>query len=229
MKVSFHNNEPFRPAEASCKPYHYWVRISSSLLLLVNILIDLCSLPSNNGRFARFPPHVAAQCPRCLDDAMARNQVSNRIVANSRPDRPCCCCLSNLLSDCTVGTKPSQWDFQEAFPYFQLKIAAFQMELYLLQGLLLGFKDGQGVSLIFIGSGHKLCLGKSLCQLIEHGRFVISKSHIAQSSVCTAYYHLSKGALLKAVVNFNALACIFVLRRCHPFNLHKQVVQPTGA
>src|SRR5690606_35474852 len=113
--------------------------------------------------------------------------------------------------------------------YFQLKITAFQMEFYMLQLLLLWFKDAQSVSLIFIGSGHKLCLGKSLCQLIEHGRFVISESHITQSPVRTAYYHLSKGALLKAVANLNALACIFILRRCHPFNLHKQVVQPTGA
>ncbi len=137
---------------------------NAGVVLLLNHDIHFGRFPANNGCFTGWSPHIAAKHAAGLNHAVAGNEKRHRVAANGRAHRPRGFGMVDLLSDAAVGAQVTHRDFQQRFPYFQLELGAFEVQLYLGQLAPVMAENLQGVLLENIGRGENRALGNCCCK-----------------------------------------------------------------
>ena len=130
--------------------------------------------------------------------------------------------------DCnvTVCGQSAHRDFKQSFPYLQLEIRPFQVQLYLLKFAPVLGEDGKGLPLPFILGLDKLGTRKFPHQSGKAVRRVIGKLQATDSFGGGGHKSLPKGAFRQTMPDGKVLAAVLVFAGSHSLNADKQVVKP---
>src|SRR5690606_1423534 len=88
------------------------------------------SFPTDHGRFAGTPPHVASKGAGRLDYPVTWNQKRHRIAPDCRTYRPGRASAAQTLGNASIGSQLPHGDFQQRFPYLELKGRSLEMQFY---------------------------------------------------------------------------------------------------
>ena len=181
-------------------------------------------LPSNHRRFPRGPPHVAPKGPGGLNYPMTRNQKGHRIAANGGANGAGGIRVANFLGDGAVGGQLPHRDFEQGFPYFELKIGAFQVQFDFMQFAPVILKNEQGILLNHIQLAAEFCIGEMGLKRRKRSRLIFIKPHKTNPFDGGSHNQVAKRAFGKAVIDIQVFCAVFVLRWRHAFDVDEEVV-----